>query len=96
MMGHPYNPQAKNYVTYTRILIFAGFVYIISFLALFEVFRPPVRDDTHGWLGPTPRSKLLKGTILDIGKVNFYTGTDITPYRLYRPLCVIWLWLNGF
>jgi hypothetical protein len=79
---------------FTQILALAASVYIVSFIAMFEVFGPAVRDDSHGWLGPTPRSKHLKGMMDDIGKVNFYTGTDITLYRVYRPLCAVWLWAN--
>jgi hypothetical protein len=76
-------------------LVLLSAAYCFSFFAFFEIFGPPVRDAPHGWLGPTPRTVIPKDQIVDIGEVGFYTGTNTTLYRIYRPLCVTWLWLNG-
>ena len=67
--------------------------YVGSFTCRFEIFGDPVRDNAHGWLGPTIRGDLHTA---DIGKVGYYEGTDFSLYRTYRPLCGLWLRAWGY
>ena len=68
-------------------------VYLVAFVWRFDVLGAPVRDGNHGWLGPPIRGN---SQIVDIGKVYYYEGTDGSLYRSFRPLCRVWLWVNGF
>jgi hypothetical protein len=68
-------------------------LYVTAFACRFDVFSFPVRNDTHGWLGPAMRGD---SRIVDIGKIYFYEGTDFFSYRLFHPLCKGWLWVHGF
>jgi hypothetical protein len=63
-----------------------------TFMATFEMLGPPVRNDQHGWLGPTPRGSEC---VLDIGKVNEWTCADTSVFERHRFGCSIWLALNG-
>jgi hypothetical protein len=66
--------------------------YCIAFVWCFEVFGSPVRDNTHGWLGPKIRGD---AHVTDIGKVYYREGTDIRYYSFFFPLCKLWLFANG-
>lgn len=68
-------------------------VYLAAFMWLFEIFGSPVRDDTHGWLGPAIRGD---SHIMDMGKVYYYEGTNFSAYRTFRPCCRVWLPVMGF
>jgi hypothetical protein len=67
-------------------------VYLISFVWCFDVFRSPVRNNKHGWLGP-----LIRGDThsIDIGNTYDYESDDLSYYRLFRPLCKAWILANG-
>jgi hypothetical protein len=65
------------------------------FVATFQLLGAPVRDRTHGWLGPTPRDPRYQHCLIDIGKVNDWTCPDITPFQRHRIGCLLWLRLNG-
>jgi len=65
------------------------------FVATFQLLGAPVRDRTHGWLGPTPRDPRYHHCLIDIGKVNDWTCPDITPFQRHRIGCLLWLRLNG-
>jgi len=67
--------------------------YLAAFLWCFEIFSAPVRDNEHGWLGPVIRGN---SHIVDIGKVYYFEGTDISLYRTFRAPCKVWLWVMGF
>ena len=67
-------------------------LYILSFACVFQVSSSPVRNNAAGWLGPAKRSD---PQTTDIGKVLFYEGSDLGAYHFYRPLCIIWLWIDG-
>jgi len=67
-------------------------LYLGAFIYRFELFSSPVRDDRHGWLGPVIRGD--KHTV-DIGKAYYYEGTTFSSYKMFRPLCAAWLWVNG-
>jgi hypothetical protein len=73
-----------------RILIlwFVG-----DFVVAFELLGLPVRNNTYGWLGPTPRSSAC---VEDIGKINYWTCKDIFAFTRRRVGCLLWLRLNGF
>jgi hypothetical protein len=68
-------------------------LYCFSFVCFFEVSSDPVQNTRGHWLGPVKR---IHPEVIDIGKVYVYRGGDVTLYRVYRPLCVIWLWIMGF
>jgi len=34
--------------------------------------------------------------MVDIGKVYYFEGTDISLYRTFRAPCKVWLWVMGF
>jgi len=67
--------------------------YLGAFVWRFEILSGPVRNDSNGWLGPVIRGD---SRIVDIGKVYYYKGTDISTYRTFRPVCGLWLWVMGF
>jgi hypothetical protein len=67
--------------------------YVGSFIWRFDIFSDAVRDNQHGWLGPAIRGD---SHTVNIGKVNYYEGTNYFAYRTYRPLCKVWLWVMGF
>ena len=67
--------------------------YLAAFVWRFEIFSAPVRDNEHGWLGPVIRGNSHS---VDIGKVYYYEGKDISLYRIFRPLCEAWLLVMGF
>jgi hypothetical protein len=67
-------------------------LYFAAFICRFEIFSSPVRDDAHGWLGPVMRGDSHS---LDIGKVYYYEGADFSSYRVFRPLCKVWLLVMG-
>jgi hypothetical protein len=58
----------------------------------FELFGLPVRNNAHGWLGPTPRSRVC---VEEIGKVNYWTCKDIAVFTRHRLGCWVWLKLNA-
>jgi hypothetical protein len=70
---------------------FAIGLYVVGFLYCFDVGSAPVRS-SDGWLGP-----LLRGDteVRDIGKVWYADRPDASMYRTYRPLCWLWLQLDG-
>jgi len=68
-------------------------LYFAAFICRFEILSSPVRDDAHGWLGPVMRGDTHS---VDIGKVYYYEGTDFSAYRVFRPLCRVWLLVMGF
>ncbi len=70
----------------------AMFLYFAAFIYRFEIFSSPVRDDAHGWLGPLMRGDTHS---VDIGKIYYYEGTDFSSYRVFRPLCRVWLFGHG-
>lgn len=79
-----------------RFIIVAGAslaAYVFCFAATFELLSSPVRDDAHGWLGPVLRRD---PHVTDIGKVYYYESSDVTAYRVFKPLCRAWLFVNGF
>jgi hypothetical protein len=83
-------PTAKSLLWFSAAL---AALYVISFPFVFQLLSYPVRNNQAGWLGPQKRSD---PQTIDIGKVYYYESTDLGAYSVYRPLCVIWLWLNGF
>ena len=68
-------------------------LYCFSFVCFFEVWSDPVQSVHGRWLGPAKR---VRPQVTDIGKIHVYQGDDMTLYDVYRPLCVIWLWIMGF
>lgn len=68
-------------------------LYFAAFIIRFEIFSSPVRSDTQGWLGPVMRGDTHS---VDIGKVYYYEGADLSAYRVFRPLCKAWLYVMGF
>ena len=68
-------------------------IYFAAFVWCFDVFSSPVRNNTHGWLG-----QLIRGDAhsIDIGKTYVYDSDDLFYYRLFWPLCKIWILANGF
>jgi len=68
-------------------------LYFTAFICRFEILSSPVRDNAHGWLGPVMRGDTHSA---DIGKVYYYEGTDFSSYRVFHPLCRVWLCLMGF
>ena len=66
--------------------------YIAAFVYRFDIFGAPVRSST-GWLGPLQRGD---SHAVDIGKVWHTDSPDASLYRSYRPLCQLWLDLQGF
>ena len=69
-----------------------GITKIAIFANKFELFGYPVRNNVHGWLGPTPRdSKCLE----DIGKVYDWSCDNIEIFKNNQIDCKIWLKLNG-
>jgi hypothetical protein len=55
---------------------------ITSFIVAFQMLGLPVRDDTHGWLGPTPGRT---GCVIDIGKVNYWNCPDVSLFKRHLP-----------
>jgi hypothetical protein len=75
------------------LLIFVSCAYYPAvFVYRFELFGLPVRDNDHGWLGPTPRGTTCAR---DIGKVNYWECKDISIFEKHYLGCRIWLWANG-
>jgi len=75
------------------LLAFAAALYpAVRFTAAFQLFGPPVRDNQHGWLGPTPRGTQC---VDDIGKVNYWRCEDVTVFQRHRFGCRLWLSANG-
>ena len=68
-------------------------IYVVSFACRFDVLSDYAVRNNHGWLGPVILGD--KHTV-DIGKVVYYEGTDVSLYQTYRPLCVLWLRVWGF
>lgn len=69
-------------------------LYVAAFVWRFDVLSDPVRNNQNGWLGPQIRGDKY---CVDIGKVLYYGSDDISPYRgVFRPLCKVWIWVNGF
>ncbi len=68
-------------------------VYMICFASIFDVLGDPVRTEDGHWLGPAKR---VNPEVTDIGKIYVYNGKGMFSYRLYRPLCVVWLYVMGF
>jgi hypothetical protein len=69
-------------------------LYVITFVWRFDVLGDPVRNNQYGWLGPQVRGDTH---CVDIGKVLYYESDDVSSYKgVFRPLCKIWIWLNGF
>jgi hypothetical protein len=75
-----------------RIVGLVLMVYFAAFVWCFDVFSSPVRNDRHGWLGP-----LIRGDThsVDIGKTYNYESDDLFYYRVFWPLCKIWVLVNG-
>jgi hypothetical protein len=73
-------------------LVLVAVAYLGAFVAEFQLLGLPVRDEVHGWLGPTPRNT---SCVVDIGKVNSWQCDDITVFRRYRFGCQAWLWAMG-
>ena len=67
-------------------------VYLVAFVWCFDVFSSPVRNDRHGWLGPRIRADTHS---IDVGKTYDYESDDLFYYRLFWPLCKIWILVNG-
>jgi hypothetical protein len=86
------SPQAWGLIRWALVPLCVMAFYCGSFIWHFEILGDPVRDNAHGWLGPVIRGD---SHTVDIGKVGFYEGTDLSFYRTYRPLCVIWLRVQG-
>lgn len=85
---------AERLTALTVIAVFALLVYWLAvFVATFQLFGPPVRSQTHGWLGPTPRGARC---VVDIGKVNEWTCPDHSVFERHRLGCRLWLALYGF
>ncbi len=69
-------------------------LYVAAFVWRFDVLSDPVRNNQYGWLGPQIRGDKHS---VDIGKVLYYESDDVSPYRgVFRPLCKLWIWVNGF
>ena len=68
------------------------FLYGSSFVFLFDLLGQPVHSNDFGWLGPAPRDTT---SLVDIGEVYDYENSDLSLFRFYRPLCRLWLTLNG-
>ena len=77
------------------------FSYILSFFVVFVVWEPAYKfdeeyNDYRGQyrsvaLGPRPTYWLCTPSYHGV----FYHGEE-WPFRLYRPLCNIWIDLNGY
>jgi hypothetical protein len=67
--------------------------FVGAFVWEFELLGLPVRNNTHGWLGPTLRNNAC---VEDIGKVNYWTCGDIRVFTRHRLGGWAWLKLNGF
>jgi hypothetical protein len=67
-------------------------VYVSAFLTEFQLLGLPVRNEAHGWLGPTPRRA---SCVVDTGKINSWQCDDITIFQRYRLGCQAWLWVMG-
>ena len=79
-----------------RCIIASGLLsilYVGAFISRFELLGAPVRDDIHGWLGPARRGDTH---LVDIGKVYYLEGADLSDYHAFRPLCILWLSAMGF
>jgi hypothetical protein len=83
------NKRFKILATTCGVLIA---IYLAVFVMCFDVLSSPVRNNTHGWLGPAIRGDSHS---VDIGKVYYYQGTNYYSYRVFKPLCKAWLWVNG-
>ena len=66
-------------------------IYVIAFIAFFDVLSSPVRAEGDGWLGPVLRGDRHS---IDIGKVFIYQG-DQSYYRVFWPCCRLWLFSQG-
>ena len=75
-----------------KIVGLALAVYLVAFVWCFDVFSSPVRNNKHRWFGP-----LIRGDThsIDIGKTYDYESDDLFYYRLFWPLCKIWILVNG-
>jgi hypothetical protein len=87
------NKWRQIVIVFGLICSLAMLFYICAFVWRFDVFGEAVRDNKHGWLGPTIRGD---SHTMDIGEVGYYEGTDFSLYRTYRPLCGLWLSVTGF
>jgi hypothetical protein len=69
-------------------------LYILAFVWRFDVLSDPVRNNRFGWLGPQIRGDTH---CVDAGKILYYESDDVSTYRgVFRPLCRIWILINGF
>ena len=76
------------------VCIVGSALYASAFVWQFELLGLPVRDNEHGWLGPPLRRE---PHVTDIGKIYYYESDDVSSYRgVFRPLCRVWIWMNGF
>ena len=66
-------------------------IYFVSFVWCFDLFSSPVKNK-NGWLGP-----LIRGDThsIDIGKTYDYESDDLFYYRVFWPLCKLWIVANG-
>jgi hypothetical protein len=87
-MHMPTNP----FKLFSAALCCAFGIYLAAFVFRFDITGAPVRS-SDGWLGPLMRGD---SQAVDIGKVWHTDHHDAPMYRAYRPLCRLWLWLNGF
>jgi hypothetical protein len=93
------NRRLRRLVLSTALLSALGLsgYWTFVFFNTFNVFGLPVRDDSHGWLGPTPWAEEATPTcVVDIGKVNYWRCSDVTVFRRHRLGCALWVLLNGF
>jgi len=69
-------------------------LYVAAFVWRFDVLSAPVQNERYGFLGPQIRGDTHA---VDIGKVLYYESDDVSRYRgVFRPLCKLWIWVNGF
>lgn len=84
-------PRSVKWISIACSVLFI--LYAGAFVARFELLGDPVRNDTHGWLGPVRRGETQ---VVDIGKIYYYEGADYSDYQTFRPLCKLWLFAMGF
>jgi len=67
-------------------------IYTAMFCWHFEILGLPVINRERGWIGPSIRHSQQTS---DIGGVGYYESSDYRLYDFYRPLCHVWIWMNG-
>jgi hypothetical protein len=83
----------KKFVLTILTLCICVFGYFLSvFVLRFQLLGYPVRNNEHGWLGPTPRSS---SCVEDAGKVNYWKCDDVSVFKEHRIGSALWLRLNG-